>query len=204
MAATKCVAASIADIATFEAGGSGTFEFEPDQYARPNLAEEKWMRWVQKFIQAHQHTGVSADTDAADTGDARADGISFNVRLRVTTSDMNAGKEVLPALSGKRYRIIDCHVIAVGGDMEASVATGIAICGTQTTPQKLFEVLLEAGVQSAICRPGDANTNILADGASFVQNDANTAITVRTVTAGNYDLITCTHIDINITYALEA
>ena len=205
MAATKSIGANIADVATFEAGGSGTFAFEPDQYARPNLAEEKWMRWVQKFIQAHEHTGVSDDTDAEDTGDARATGMAFNVRHRVTTAEMNSGHEILAAVSGKKYRIIDCHVIAVGGTMAHTAdATGVAIYGTQTTPQKLYEVLLAAGVQSAICRPGSANTNILADGASFVQNDANTAITVRTVSAGNYDLITCTHVDINIIYALES
>jgi len=218
MSATKCIAANIADVATFEAGGSGTFAFEPDQYARPNLAEEKCMRWLQKFVQAHQHSGTSADTDAADTGDARkitaaelidvlggvGSGV-FNVRHRVTTAEMNAGHEILAALSGKKYRIIDCHVIAVGGAMAATAnATGVAIYGSQTTPQKLYEVLLAAGVQSAICRPGTANTNILADGASFVQNDANTAITVKTVSAGNFDLITCTDVDVNITYALES
>jgi len=71
MGATKCIGATLPNVDTFEAGGSGTFAFEPDQYARPNLAEEKWMRWLQKFVQAHQHSGTSADTDAADTGDAR-------------------------------------------------------------------------------------------------------------------------------------
>jgi hypothetical protein len=119
MATTKCLGASIADVATFEAGGSGTFDFEPDQYARPNLAEEKTMRWIQKFIQGHQHTGVVADTDAADTGNAlkitaaelidvfggAGSGV-FNIRHRVTTSEMNAGHTILAAVTGLKPRLI--------------------------------------------------------------------------------------------------
>jgi hypothetical protein len=68
----------------------------------------------------------------------------------------------------------------------------------------LYQVLLAAGTQSKVCRPGDANTNVLADGASFVQNDVNTAITVRTTTAGAFDLITVVNIDILFSYVLSA
>jgi hypothetical protein len=56
--------------------------------------------------------------------------------------------------------------------------------------------------QSNLLRAGTAtNGVILADGASFVANDVNTAITI--IKDGS-DLATATHIDALITYVLEA
>ena len=55
--------------------------------------------------------------------------------------------------------------------------------------------------QSTELRAGDSGSTILADGASHVANDANTAITV--IKAGS-DVATATSIDVILTYALEA
>ena len=130
----------------------------------------------------------------------------LNNRTRVTVAEMNNGKTLLAAVAGLKYRLIDVKQISVGGAMAATAnATGTAIYGTQSASAvALYTVLLAAGTQSTACYPGLANTSILANGASFAQNDAATAITCRAVTAGNYDLITATHFDVNLTYALEA
>jgi len=132
-----------------------------------------------------------------------AEGVGvFNTRHRVTTAEMNAGHTILTAVSGYKYRLIDCTVIAYGGSAAATAnATGVAILGTQSGSVMLFQVDLAQLTRSALNRPGTASTHLLADGASFVQNDAATAITVAAV-AGT-DLITATGFDIEVTYALE-
>jgi hypothetical protein len=85
-----------------------------------------------------------------------------------------------------------------------AAATGAAIYGTQGgSSVALYTVDLAAGTENTLCKPGDANTSILAAGASFNRLDPNTAITCKAVSAGDFDLITATHFDINLTYCLE-
>jgi hypothetical protein len=55
--------------------------------------------------------------------------------------------------------------------------------------------------QSTLLRDGASGSTLLADGASYVANDANTAITVNKTGAS---VTTATHIDVNFSYVIEA
>lgn len=121
------------------------------------------------------------------------------LRTRATIAQINAGLTLLPAVEGMGYRIHDAAMIAVGGNVAA--VTTIDIKGTQAASA----VVLMAGAQanltrSTVIRAGATGGTVLADGASFAPNDANTAITV--IKAGS-DITTATHVDILLTYTLE-
>jgi hypothetical protein len=122
-----------------------------------------------------------------------------NIRTRFTAAQVNAGATVLAAVVGAKYRLIDCTLIAIGGN--AATATSVDIGGTQSTGVLLIAAAVAALTRSTVVKPNTANVTVLADGASFVANDANTAITIG-VTGSN--LATATHIDVILTYALEA
>ena len=138
------------------------------------------------------NTDVAASTFA---GSAKV------ARVRVSTAQVNAGHTVLPAIAGFKYRIQDMALIAIGGN--AATATGVQIRGTQSASAVILMDGKVAGLtRSTLLRAGTAtNGLILADGASFVANDANTAITV--IKDGT-DLATATHIDVLLTYTVEA
>lgn len=121
------------------------------------------------------------------------------LRVRVTTAQINAGLTLLPALPGYKYRITDSTMIAVGG--AASGATAVVIQGTQAASVvSLISAAVAALTQSAVTKPHTASVTVLADGASFVANDVNTAITIGK-TGGS--LATSTAIDVVLTYAIE-
>jgi hypothetical protein len=122
------------------------------------------------------------------------------LRTRATIAQINAGLELLPALAGYAYRMIDMAMIAVGG--AAATATSVDINATRAAGAiKLLVVAVAALTQSAIVRAGAANAVILADGASFTACDANTAITLGK--AGS-SLATATHVDVILTYVTES
>jgi predicted RecA/RadA family phage recombinase len=118
-------------------------------------------------------------------------------RFRVTTAQVNAGFTLLPAIAGVQYQLTDLALIAIGGN--AATATGVMVRGTQSASVvKLMDAKVAGLTQSTLLRIGTAtNGVILADGASFVPNDANTAITI--IKDGS-DLATATHIDVLISY----
>lgn len=123
-----------------------------------------------------------------------------SIRRRVTTAEVNAGINLLPALPGFRYRVIDCRMIAIGG--AATTATTIDLNGTQATASVKLVANAVAGLtQSALLRAGAANSAILADGASFAACDANTAIAVGR-TGSNMTVATA--IDVSVDYVVEA
>lgn len=142
----------------------------------------------------------------SSTVQQQGQGIVLNTRHVVTTAEMNAGHEILPAVSGLKYRLINLMVTPIGGAAAATAnATGIAVYGTQSTSVvALYSALLAALTDDAVCTINTANTSVLTEGASFAACDANNAITVKTTTTGNFDLITTTHFHINLTYVLEA
>lgn len=121
------------------------------------------------------------------------------LRSRVTTANVNAGATLLPAVAGFKYRIQDAVMIAIGGN--AGTATTVDILGTQSSSSvKLLAVAIAALTRSAVVRAGAANATVLADGASFVACDANTAITIAKTGSA---LDTATHVDVLLTYTLE-
>jgi hypothetical protein len=127
------------------------------------------------------------------------DNIARVIRKRFTAAEVNSGATVLPAIPGYKYRMHDCAMIAIGG--AAATATSVDLLGTKTTSRKLVANAVAGLTQSAVLRAGATNSTVLADGESFTANDANTAITIGK-TGSN--LATATHIDVLLTYSIEA
>ena len=123
-----------------------------------------------------------------------------NIRTRFTVAQVNSGATLLAAIPGFKYRLVDATLIAVGG--AAQTATAVVINATQSTSSvALITAAVAALTQSAVVKPNSSNVTVLADGASFVANDANTAITVGK-TGGT--LATATHVDVILSYVVEA
>lgn len=129
-----------------------------------------------------------------------SDAVVLNHRARVTLAEINAGFTLLAAVTGLKYRLIGCTAIAIGGS--AAAVTAVEVRGTQAAAAAILVSYAQASLtQSTVLKDGGAGATVLANGASYIQNDANTAITV--IKAG-LDMTTATDIDINLSYALEA
>lgn len=142
------------------------------------------------------------DKNAIDYLDGVAgasNGAAKQIRKRFTIAQVNAGETILAAIVGFKYRMIDVLGISVGG--AAGSVTTVDVIGTQSSAVKLAAFAQASLTQSTVLRPGVSGTTVLADGASFVANDANTAITIGKTGS---DVDTATHIDIILTYAVEA
>lgn len=122
-----------------------------------------------------------------------------NIRTRFTIAQVNSGATLLPAVAGFKYRMVDGAMIAVGG--AAAAHTTIDILGTQSSGVKLVAFAVANTAQSAVLKPGVTGAAVLADGASYVACDANTAITVGKTGSS---ITTATHIDFIFSYVLEA
>lgn len=127
-------------------------------------------------------------------------GQPYNLRARFTVAQVNAGATIVVAPgSGYKLRLVDYIIIAVGGAVGA--ATGIYINATQAAGTvHLAAIATAALTQSAVNRPGASNNVVLADGASFVANDADTAITIL---KNGSDITTATNIDVILSYAAD-
>lgn len=129
-------------------------------------------------------------------------GVLLNKRTRVTTAQVNAGYTLLAAISGYKYRLVDVTLIAIGG--AAETATSVDIVTTQSASAvRPIVAAVAALTRSAVVKPNSANVTVLADGASFVANDDNTAVTISKQAAGS-SLATATHIDAILSYVIEA
>lgn len=125
--------------------------------------------------------------------------VVLNHRHRITISEINLGHELLPAIAGRTYRIIDVVVVAYGGAIGAT--TTVDILGDQAGAVKLFTFAQANLTQSTLLTiDSAAGVVILADGASFIPCTANTAITVGKTGA---DCTVATGVDFIITYVIE-
>jgi predicted RecA/RadA family phage recombinase len=132
---------------------------------------------------------------AAASGAAGA----LHIRKRFTTAEVNAGATILPAVAGIKYRMLDAALIAVGGAV--TTVTTVDILGTLSASSRKLLAAAQANLtQSALLRAGATGGTILADGASFTQNDANTAITID-ITGS--DITVATHVDVLLFYAAD-
>ena len=123
-------------------------------------------------------------------------GQANTLRTRVVTADVNSGKTLLPAVPGYKYQLLDAWMLAYGG--AAGTCTSVNIAGTASAGAVQLVVFARTSLsQSTLLRAGASGAVILADGASFVELDANKAITLQAVSA---TLATCTGIDVCITY----
>jgi hypothetical protein len=138
-----------------------------------------------------------------ETGGAIRDpGLARSIRTRATTAEVNAGLALLPAVPGWKYRIVDVTMIAIGGS--AATATSVDIVATQgTSAVRPFVAAVSALTRSTVVKPDTANMTVLADGASFAPMDDNSGIYVAKQAAGS-NLATATHIDVVLTYTMEA
>jgi hypothetical protein len=125
-------------------------------------------------------------------------GAPQNIRTRLTIAQVNAGATLLAAVAGFKYRMISCKAIAIGG--AAGAVTTVDVKSTQTTAAILVAFAQASLTQSTVLTAGGSGAAVLADGDSYIANDANTAITV--IKAGS-DVTTATHIDIIFDYVLE-
>jgi hypothetical protein len=125
--------------------------------------------------------------------------VVFNLRTRVTIAQVNAGLTLVAAIPGYKLRLIDALMIAVGG--AAAAVTTVDILGTQAAGGvKLVAAAQASLTQSTVLRAGGAGAAVLADGASFAQNDVNTPITIGKTGAS---VTTATAIDVILTFAIE-
>ncbi len=124
-------------------------------------------------------------------------GVPMTLRTRTAIAAVNTGATLLAAVAGYKYQLIDAYAVAVGG--AATTGTTVDILGTQSTAVKLVAFGQAALTQSTLVRAGSSGGVILADGASFVQNDVNTAITIG-ITGSSFTV--ATSIDTVLTYRL--
>lgn len=121
------------------------------------------------------------------------------LRTRVTVAQINAGLTLLAAVVGKAYRLHHAAAIAIGGN--AGAVTTVDLKATQGASGVSLVAWAQASLtRSAVLVAGATGAAVLADGASFVANDANTAITI--IKAGA-DVTVATHIDVLLSYTLE-
>lgn len=140
---------------------------------------------------------------------ARFDGVNgrltdpkavYQVRKRFTVAQVNAGAEILPALPGFKYRMVNCKAIAVGG--AAGAVTTVDVTATQgASGVKLVAFAQASLARSAVLTAGGTGAAVLADGASYLANDGNTAVNIGK-TGSN--VTTATHIDVVFEYGLDA
>lgn len=119
-------------------------------------------------------------------------------RFRTTIANINAGATLLAAVAGFQYRLVDAFAIAIGG--AAGTVTTVDILGTQTSSVKLVAFAQASLTQSTVLRAGASGADVLANGASFVACDANTAITIGKTGSA---IDTATHVDVILTYSVD-
>lgn len=137
----------------------------------------------------------------SESGSARliVPGVVYYIRTRFTIAQVNAGVTLLAALAGYKYKMVDGAMIAVGG--AAAAHDTIDILGTVSTARKLVAFAVAQTAENTLLKPGVTGAAILAAGASYTANDANTAITVGKTGSS---ITTATHIDVLFSYVIEA
>lgn len=124
-------------------------------------------------------------------------GMVMSVRKRFTIAEVNAGVALLAGVPGKKIRLVDAFAIAEGGAVGA--VTTVDILGTQAAASVKLVAFAQANLTEDAHVAGSDET-ILAAGASFAQNDANTGLTVD-ITGS--DVTTATHVQVIAQYAVE-
>ena len=123
----------------------------------------------------------------------------MSLRRRCTLAELNAGVTLVPAVAGQKYRITSCKMIAYGGAVGA--LTTADILATQGAAGVKLVAFAQASLtQSAVLVDGGSGAAVLADGASYVANDANTAITLGKTGA---TATVATGVDVILGYVVE-
>jgi len=126
-------------------------------------------------------------------------GIPITYRKRFTLAEVNAGAALLPALAGFKYRLIAAKAISIGG--AATTGGTVDILATAAAAVRKLVAFAQASLtQSTVLTDGGAGAAVLADGASYTANDANTDVTVGK-TGSSFTV--ATHFDVILTYVIE-
>jgi len=163
----------------------------------------KYVNGVLKFFRRSDHSEIFSIDGVV--GQLYQPSGARTVRLRATAAEVNAeNKVVVAAIPGYKIQIVDCTMIAIGGN--AATATSVDLITTQGgSPVRPLVNSITALTRSARVSMGEApaagTSAVLADGASFAPNDVNTAILVSKQSGGG-NLATATHIDVILTYTL--
>ena len=140
---------------------------------------------------------ISLEADEATITRLNVTDSLLSTRKRFTIAEVNAGATLVPAITGKSIRMVNCKAIAIGG--AAATVTTVDVLGTVSTARKLVAFAQASLTQSAVLTAGGTGAAVLADGASYTANDVSTAITVGK-TGGN--VATATHIDVIFDYVV--
>lgn len=122
-------------------------------------------------------------------------GIVKALRTRLTLAQVNAGAVLLAALPTVRWQLLDFILVAVGGAAAGATSLDITATVGASVVRPCVAAIAALG-RSVVARAGDTNVVVLADGASFVSLDVNTA--VNCVSVGT--MTTATHFDVTIFY----
>lgn len=144
--------------------------------------------------------GSSDTTGVVNLNEVTVGGRHHVRRIRVAVASINAAPvTLLPAIPGIKYRLVDATAIAIGG--AAGAVTTVDILGVLSASSRKLVAFAQASLtQSTVLRAGAAGAAVLADGASFTQNDAGAAITASITGAS---ITTATSIDFQVTVTLE-
>lgn len=143
--------------------------------------------------------------------------VTYHKYARITTAALNTaaatGIELLPAVAGRQYRLVNARIMAYGGALTSTNATSLEIVSDPTgTPVVLYQVLkaqlargTTAGVGDNVMKPCTTSTVLLADGASFVAQVAGKPIYLISTTGspGSYDWATATGADVDVEYVVQ-
>ena len=153
------------------------------------------------FAVHKRNKATQIDYGAAGGHIVNAEGMPpvLHVRKRFTIAQVNAGAEILPAKIGHKYRMVSARAIAIGGAVGATTTVDI-LATASAASRKLVAFAQASLLQSAVLQDGAAGAAVLADGASYTQNDVNTAVNIGKTGA---NLTTATHVDILISFVLE-
>lgn len=155
--------------------------------------------FIGQFVKA-KTSGQLVATVFLNSDNSKSGDLVQTLRTRVTLAQLNAGLTLLPAVAGYKYRLIDATLIAIGG--AATAATAVRITGVQSASTvALISAAVAALTQSTVVKPNTANVTVLADGASFNQNDAASIIAIDKTGSA---MTTLTHVDVILTYELAA
>jgi len=142
---------------------------------------------------------LTGDVSVVGTLSASAiNSVVLSYRDRVTAAEINAGHEILAAITGKSYRIVSVKAIAYGGAVGAT--TTVDVLGTQSAGSVKLVTFAQADLTQSSVLTDSADGTVQADGASYTACDATTAITVGKTGS---DVTTATGVDFIIQYVIE-
>ena len=122
----------------------------------------------------------------------------MGLRVRKTIAEVNAGTNLLVALPRIAYRMVACKAISIGG--AAAAVTTVDVLGTSGTSRKLVAYAQASLAENTVLVDGGSGGTVLAAGASYTQNDVNTAITAGITGSA---ITTATHIDFILSYSAD-